>query len=85
MTPEQLCTKLGGTKSLNRMKAHVDGKLEIIARLNGHEYEFTPVGAAQAAKFNAQSAVGLGDEDDKPKRRTRRDASDTPLVPELSN
>lgn len=71
MTPEQVCEKLGGTKSLNRMKARVDGKLEIIARLNGHTYEFTPVGAAQAAKFNAERAVGISTQEE-PKPKPRR-------------
>jgi hypothetical protein len=67
MTPEELCKKLGGTKSLNRMKAHVNGKLTIIARLNGHTYEFTDEGAAQAAKLNAESTVGLGSVEEKTK------------------
>lgn len=73
MTPHELCERLGGVKSLNRMKARVDGKLEIIARLNGHTYEFTDVGAAQAAKFNAEQVVGLGapEKEEKPRRRTR--------------
>ena len=79
MTPEQLCEKLGGEVSLNRMKAYVDGKLEIIARMNkAGEYEFTSVGKAQAAKFNAETVVGIAPEtdskesEDKPKRRGRK-------------
>lgn len=74
MTPEEVCKKLNGQTSLNRMKAVVNGKLEIIARLKGDKYEFTPVGAAKAAEFNAEKAVGLSssEEVEKPKRRTRK-------------
>jgi len=73
MTPEQLREKLGGEASLNRMKAWVEGKLEIIAKMDKTgEYRLTDVGKAQAAKFNAQSTVGVDSEEIKPKRRSRK-------------
>ena len=73
MTPEQLREKLGGEASLNRMKAWVEGKLEIIAKMDKTgEYRLTDVGKAQAAKFNAQSTVGVDSEEIKPKRRARK-------------
>ena len=70
MKPEELIKKLGGTKGLNRMKAVVDGKTQIIARLSGAEYELTALGARLAAKFNAEASIGLAE--DKPKRRVSK-------------
>ena len=70
MTPQELCKKLGGEITLNRMKAVVDGKLQIIARLEGDEYKLSDVGARVAAKFNAEKTVGLAEE--KPKKRATK-------------
>lgn len=73
MTPEQLRQKLNGETNLNRMKAWVEGKLEIIAKMDKNgEYQLTNVGKAQAAKFNAESTVGASSEEVKPKRRGRK-------------
>lgn len=84
MTPEELCKELGGEISLNRMKAVVDGKLQVIARMDSNgEYQFEPVGAAKAAEYNAGRAVGLSApdappaaEEDKPKRKARKKVDD---------
>lgn len=69
MTPDDLCKKLDGTRNLNRMKAVVDGKLKIIARMNPKgQYELTDDGKAVAAKFNAEDAVGVGISEKKPRK-----------------
>ena len=67
MTPEQLCERLNGVCSLNRMKATVNGKPEIIARLAGDKYQFTDLGANLASEFNAQSELNV----EPPKKRAR--------------
>jgi len=71
MSPLELCKALGGTEGLNRLKARVNGKWVILARLQGEEYEFTLEGAALAATENSKVAVGLSDDEPKAKSKAR--------------
>lgn len=52
MTPMELKEHLGGEFLANKLRANVDGKLVILARLVDNEYVFTDEGHGLAAKAN---------------------------------
>lgn len=84
MTPAELCAKLGGEETTNRMVARINGKREVIARLIGGEYKFEPIAAALVAELNAKIDVGAADDDSKPapkkaKRGLHKPAKEAPL------
>jgi hypothetical protein len=49
----ELKDHLGGHFLANKLRATVDGKLVILARLEGEKWVFTDVGHREAAKANA--------------------------------
>jgi len=86
MTPAELCAKLGGETTTNRMVAFINGKREVIARMKGDEYQLEPIAAALVAELNAKIGVGAAD-DSKPaptkaKRAPRKAAKVEADLPE---
>jgi len=87
MTPAELCAKLGGETTTNRMVAFINGKREVIARMKGDEYQLEPIAAALVAELNAKIGVGAADDDSKPaptkaKRAPRKAAKVEADLPE---
>lgn len=54
MKPLELMKRLGGEALANKLRAKVDGKIVILARLDGHEYVFTDIGFNLAAELNSK-------------------------------
>lgn len=59
MTPVELCKELGGYANFNKLIVKHNGKPQYLARLVGHEYEFTELGKTLVAEYNAKKTVGL--------------------------
>lgn len=53
MKPLELMKRLGGEALANKLRANVDGKIVILARLHGEEYVLTDAGFDIAATLNA--------------------------------
>jgi thiamine biosynthesis protein ThiC len=54
MKPLELMKRLGGEALANKLRAKVNGKIVILARLEGEEYVLTDTGFNIAAKLNAE-------------------------------
>jgi len=54
MKPLELMKRLGGEALANKLRAKVNGKIVILARLEGQEYVLTDTGFSIAAKLNAE-------------------------------
>jgi hypothetical protein len=52
MKPLELMKRLGGEALANKLRAKVDGKIVILARLEGEEYVLTDTGFKIAAELN---------------------------------
>lgn len=52
-----LLTRLGGEVLSNKARATVDGKIVILARLTGTEWEYTPEGQELANKHSNQAVA----------------------------
>lgn len=72
MTPAELCAKLGGETTTNRMVAFINGKREVIARLKGDEYQLEPIAAALVAELNAKIGVGAADDSKPAPKKAKR-------------
>lgn len=72
MTPAELCAKLGGETTTNRMVAFINGKREVIARLKGDEYQLEPIAAALVAELNAKIGVGAADDSTPAPKKAKR-------------
>lgn len=72
MTPAELCAKLGGETTTNRMVAFIDGKREVIARMKGDEYQLEPIAAALVAELNAKIGVGAADDSKPAPKKAKR-------------
>jgi len=60
-----LLARLGGEILSNKARAVVDGKIVILARMNGNDWEYTPEGQALA---DAHSNAAVEEAATKPKR-----------------
>jgi hypothetical protein len=72
MTPAELCAKLGGETTTNRMVAFINGKREVIARMKGDEYQLEPIAAALVAELNAKIGVGAADDSKPAPKKVKR-------------
>lgn len=73
MKPLELMKRLGGEALANKLRAKVDGKIVILARLNGEEYVLTDAGFQIAAKLNAsvsKEPEPVAAEEEVPKKKT---------------
>jgi hypothetical protein len=78
-----LLARLGGEILSNKARAVVDGKIVILARMNGNDWEYTPEGQALA---DAHSNAAVEEAAAKPKRAKKpaepvAEAETTPEAP----
>ena len=71
-----LLTRLNGEVLSNKARAVVDGKIVILARLNGADWEYTPEGQELANQHSNQAVA----ESEAKTTRTRK-AKDVPAEP----
>ena len=55
MKPLELMKRLGGEALANKLRAKIDGKIVILARLEGENYVLTDAGFNIAAELNAKT------------------------------
>ena len=71
MKPIELMKRLGGEALANKLRAKIDGKIVILARLEGEEYVLTDTGFKVAAELNAKiSAEPESTEEEAPTKKT---------------
>ena len=76
-----LMTRLGGETLNNKIRASIDGKIVILARMIGTEWEYTPEGQELA---NAHSNAAA-DEAKAPRTRKPKDIPAEPVAVELAD
>lgn len=77
MNPLELMKRLGGEALANKLRAKVDGKIVILARLEGENYVLTDAGFNIAAELNAKTlAPEPAEEAPKKKTATRSRKTD---------
>ena len=65
MNPLELMKRLGGEALANKLRAKIDGKIVILARLEGENYVLTDAGFNIAAELNAKIPA-----EEAPKKKT---------------
>lgn len=80
-----LLARLGGEVLSNKARATVDGKIVILARLTGTEWEYTPEGQELANEHSNQAVAEAEVEVEVKVTRTRKpkDATPEPVAVEL--
>ena len=76
-----LLTRLNGEVLSNKARAVVDGKIVILARLNGADWEYTPEGQELANKHSNEAAA----EAKAPRARKAKDAPVEPVAVESAD
>jgi len=78
MNALELMSRIGGETLNNKIRASVDGKIVILARMIGTEWEYTPEGQELANAHSNQAEVEA--EVEVKATRTRK-SKDTPVEP----
>jgi hypothetical protein len=79
----ELMSRLGGETLNNKIRANIDGKIVVLARMIGTEWEYTPEGQELA---NAHSNAAVEEAEAKPKRAKKAElTSEAPAAVELAD
>ena len=78
MNALDLMSRLGGETLNNKIRATIDGKIVILARMIGTEWEYTPEGQELA---NAHSNQAVVEAEVEVKATRTRKSKDTPVEP----
>lgn len=78
-----LLARLGGEVLSNKARATVDGKIVILARLTGTEWEYTPEGQELANEHSNQAVAEAEVEVKVTRTRKPKDATPEPVAVEL--
>jgi hypothetical protein len=82
MNALELMSRIGGETLNNKIRASVDGKIVILARMIGTEWEYTPEGQELANAHSNQAVVEAEVEAEVEVKATRtRKSKDTPVEP----
>jgi hypothetical protein len=81
MNAIDLMTRLNGEVLGHKIRAVVDGKIVILARMNGAEWEYTPEGQELANKHSNEVAAEVK----APRARKAKDAPVEPVAVELAD
>lgn len=81
MNALSLMERLGGETLNNKIRAIVDGKIVVLARLNGAEWEYTPEGQELANKHSNEAAA----EAKAPRARKAKDVPTEPVAVESAD
>jgi hypothetical protein len=85
MNALELMSRLGGETLNNKIRASVDGKIVILARMIGTEWEYTPEGQ-ELANTHSNEVVAESEVEIKVTRtRKAKDASAEPVAVELAD
>jgi len=76
-----LLVRLGGEILSNKARAVVDGKIVILARMNGNDWEYTPEGQELANKHSNEVVA----EAKAPRTRKAKDVPAEPVAVELAD
>lgn len=80
-----LLTRLNGEVLSNKARAVVDGKIVILARMNGADWEYTPEGQELANKHSNEAAVEAEVEVKATRTRKPKDAPVEPVAVESAD
>ena len=80
-----LMARLNGEIVGHRIRAVIDGKIVILARLNGAEWEYTPEGQELANKHSNEAAVEAEVEVKATRARKAKDAPVEPVAVESAD
>jgi hypothetical protein len=81
MNIHDLLARLGGEILSNKARAVVDGKIVILARMNGADWEYTPEGQELANKHSNEVVA----EAKVPRTRKAKDVPAEPVAVELAD
>lgn len=87
MNAIDLMARLGGETLNNKIRAVIDGKIVILARLNGSNWDYTPEGQ-ELANLHSNEVVAeaaAAAEVKAPRTRKVKDTAPTPVAVELAD
>jgi hypothetical protein len=82
MNALELMSRLGGETLNNKIRANIDGKIVVLARMIGTEWEYTPEGQELA---NAHSNAAVEETSKVTKSRKSKDTPVEPAAVELAD